>query len=109
MDLTRTFLVDQNSFWRVHWPPSDIASVPSNITTTPNSPAKKHTALISPSTAVALLAFFRCDLWQLAGTLPTPDIVHVHHLRHLLAFQAQIHWRKKVPTGPHPSWDFARW
>lgn len=40
--------------------------------------------------------FFSRDLWQLARTLPTPDIIHVHHLRHLLAFQAQMHWRNKV-------------
>ncbi len=47
--------------------------------------------------------FFSRDLWQLARTLPTPDVVHVHHLRHLLAFQAQIHWRTKAPMvlTPH--------
>ena len=47
--------------------------------------------------------FFSRDLWQLAQRLPTPDIVHVHHLRHLFAFQAQIHWRTKVPMvlTPH--------
>lgn len=47
--------------------------------------------------------FFSRDLWQLARTLPRPDIVHVHHLRHLLAYQAQYHWRGQVPMvlTPH--------
>ncbi len=57
------------------------------------------------------LTIYRCrtfgfasyDLWRLAGALPQPDIIHVHHLRHLLAYQAQLHWRGKIPMvlTPH--------
>lgn len=57
------------------------------------------------------LTIYRCntvgfvshDLWQLARQLPTPDIIHVHHLRHLMAYQAQWHWRGRTPMvlTPH--------
>lgn len=57
------------------------------------------------------LTIYRCrtfgfaswDLWRLARRLPLPDIIHVHHLRHLLAYQAQMHWRGRVPMvlTPH--------
>lgn len=47
--------------------------------------------------------FFSLDLLRLARRLPTPDIVHVHHLRHLLAYEAQAIWRGTVPMilTPH--------
>lgn len=47
--------------------------------------------------------FFSYDLWRLARTLPRPDIIHVHHLRHLLAYQAQRLWRDVAPMilTPH--------
>lgn len=46
--------------------------------------------------------FFSYDLWQLARTLPQPDVIHVQHLRHLLAYQAQWHWRGRVPMVQTP-------
>ena len=47
--------------------------------------------------------FYSRDLWHLARQLPKPDIIHVHHLRHLMAYQAQWHWRGKTPMvlTPH--------
>ena len=47
--------------------------------------------------------FFSTDLWGFARMIPKPDVIHVHHLRHLLAYQAQWHWRGKVPMvlTPH--------
>lgn len=47
--------------------------------------------------------FFSLDLLLLARRLPKPDIVHVHHLRHLLAYEAQWIWRGTVPMvlTPH--------
>jgi len=47
--------------------------------------------------------FFSRDLWHLARQLPKPDIIHVHHLRHLMAYQAQWHWRGTTPMvlTPH--------
>lgn len=47
--------------------------------------------------------FVSYDLWRFARQIPKPDIIHVHHLRHLLAYQAQLHWRGRVPMvlTPH--------
>ncbi|MBM4414605.1 MAG: glycosyltransferase family 4 protein [Chloroflexi bacterium] len=47
--------------------------------------------------------FFSYDLLQLQRHIPRPDIIHVHHLRHLLAYQAQKQWRSTVPMvlTPH--------
>ena len=47
--------------------------------------------------------FVSYDLWRFARIIPKPDVIHVHHLRHLLAFQAQWHWRGTVPMmlTPH--------
>lgn len=47
--------------------------------------------------------FVSYDLWRFAWQIPKPDIIHVHHLRHLLAYQAQILWRGTVPMvlTPH--------
>lgn len=47
--------------------------------------------------------FVSYDLWRFARMIPRPDVIHVHHLRHLLAFQAQWHWRGLVPMilTPH--------
>ena len=57
------------------------------------------------------LTIYRCrtfgfvsyDLWRFARQIPKPDIIHVHHLRHLLAYQAQLLWRGRVPMvlTPH--------
>jgi glycosyltransferase involved in cell wall biosynthesis len=57
------------------------------------------------------LTIYRCrtfgfvsyDLLRFARQIPKPDIIHVHHLRHLLAYQAQILWRGTVPMvlTPH--------
>jgi len=41
--------------------------------------------------------FFSADLAKLARTLPKPDIVNVHHLRNLLAYQAVWHWQHLAP------------
>jgi glycosyltransferase involved in cell wall biosynthesis len=47
--------------------------------------------------------FLSYDLWRFSRILPTPDVIHVHHLRHLLAYQAQWHWGGFVPIvlTPH--------
>ena len=49
------------------------------------------------------LGFFSRDLATLVKQLPAIDIVHVHHLRHLMAYQAQFHWRGRIPMclTPH--------
>ncbi len=49
------------------------------------------------------VGFFSRDLAELVGRLPAIDIIHVHHLRHLMAYQAQFHWRGRVPMclTPH--------
>jgi len=47
--------------------------------------------------------FFSRDLASLSTKLPPIDIIHVHHLRHLMAYQAQFHWRGQIPMclTPH--------
>ena len=47
--------------------------------------------------------FLSTDMWQLAKRIGQPDIIHVHHLRHLLAYQAQKQWLAQVPMvlTPH--------
>lgn len=46
--------------------------------------------------------FFSYDLAKLARTLPTPDIVNIHHLRNLLAYQAVWHWHGVAPLVLSP-------
>ncbi len=43
------------------------------------------------------VGFFSKDLITFARTIPTPDIVNIHHLRNLLAYQAVWLWHKTVP------------
>ncbi len=49
------------------------------------------------------VGFLSTDLWRLAAHIGRPDIIHVHHLRHLLAYQAQKQWLNQVPMvlTPH--------
>lgn len=71
-----------------------------------HNPQMPATQQIAPNLTVyrcRTFGFYSYDLWRLSRRLPRPDIIHVHHLRHLLAYHAQRLWRHVSPMilTPH--------
>ena len=69
----------------------------------PNQPQRAEYAPNLTIYRCRTTGFFSYDLFQLQRHIPRPDIIHVHHLRHLLAYQAQKQWHSSVPMvlTPH--------